>query len=112
MTAPEPTTPNPQNDPPELDPALRRKANTALLKYGGARLLLFLGLTAIIQLLALLIDAPVPLVMSALLALIVAFPLSMFLFKRLRVEATDSVAAWSQQRRARKEWIRQELAGR
>lgn len=112
MTAPEPTAPNNQNEPPQLDPELRKKANAALLKYGGARILLFVVLTVVIQGLATLIGAPVPLVMSALLALLVAFPLSMLVFKKLRLEATESVGAWSAQRRARKQWVKQELAGR
>ena len=43
----------------------------ALFKYGGARFGLFVVLTIVIQLFAVLIDAPVPLVMSALLALLV-----------------------------------------
>ncbi|MDO5512174.1 DUF4229 domain-containing protein [Corynebacterium sp.] len=84
----------------------------ALLKYGGARLGLFVVLTVVIQLFAVLIDAPVPLVMSALLALLVAFPLSMLVFKRMRVEANRSVAAWSAQRKARKDWVKKELESR
>lgn len=84
----------------------------ALLKYGGARLGLFVVLTIVIQLFAALIDAPVPLVMSALLALLVAFPLSMLTFKGMRVEANRSVGAWNAQRRARKEWVKRELESR
>lgn len=97
---------------PELDPDVRKRANRAALKYGLARLGLFVVLTVIIQLLAVLIDAPVPLVMSALFALLLAFPLSMLLFSGLREEATAAVAAWSQQRKERKKWIREELAAR
>ena len=66
----------------------------------------------VIQLFAVLIDAPVPLVMSALLALLVAFPLSMLIFKGMRVEANRSVGAWNAQRRARKEWVKRELESR
>lgn len=84
----------------------------ALLKYGAARLGLFVVLTIIIQLFAVLIDAPVPLVMSALLALLVAFPLSMLVFKGMRVEANRSVGAWSAQRKARKAWVQRELESR
>ena len=79
---------------------------------GLARLGLFLALTVVIQLAAWLIGAPVPLVMSALLALLVAFPLSMLIFPRMRVEATQAVAARHEHRKQRKEWIREELAGR
>ena len=97
---------------PALDPNARKRANRAALIYGGLRLALFVVLTVVIQALALLIDAPVPLVMSALLALIVAFPLSMLVFPRQRVEATEAMAAWNEQRRARKQWVNEELAGR
>lgn len=110
-------TPNqPQQDgpaqPPQLDPEVRKRANTAAVKYGLARLGLFVVLTVIIAVLAGLIGAPVPLVMSALLALIVAFPLSMILFPRMRLEANSAVAAWDAQRRARKQWVRSELESR
>lgn len=105
---------DPVNSPeaPQLDPEVRKKANRAALKYGLARLALFVVLTVVIQVAAVLIDAPVPLVMSALLALIVAFPLSMLVFKGLRMEANQSVAAWNGQRQARKEWVRRELENR
>ncbi|WP_394282197.1 DUF4229 domain-containing protein [Corynebacterium sp.] len=92
--------------------ATRSRANRAVAVYGLLRILLFVVLTAIIQVAALLIDAPVPLVMSALLALIVAFPLSMLVFRRQRLEATEAVAAWSEQRRAKKEWVARELSER
>lgn len=80
--------------------------------YGLDRLLLFIALTVVIQLAAVLIGAPVPVIMSALLALIVAFPLSMLLFKRHRIEANEAVAELKHQRRARKDWIQSELAER
>ena len=50
--------------------------------------------------------------MSALLALIVAFPLSMLVFTKQRVEATEAMAVWNSQRKARKQWVSDELAGR
>lgn len=98
--------------PPAVDPQARSRANKAAAKYGLLRLLLFIVLTVVIQLLAVLIGAPVPLVMSALLALIVAFPLSMFIFTKQRVEATQAIAQWKGQRKAHKEWIASELAER
>lgn len=100
------------NAPPQPDPALKKKRNRALLKYGLARLGLFVLLTVVIQGLAYLIGAPVPLVISTLLALIVAFPLSMLIFRRLRAEATETVGELSRQRRAYREWVKQELAER
>lgn len=97
---------------PQLDPQTRKQATRSMLKYGAARLGLFLGLTIVIQALAVLIGAQVPLVVSALLALLVALPLSMLIFKKLRIETTEAVAKLAQQRKARKEWVNRELAGR
>ncbi|KQB87335.1 DUF4229 domain-containing protein [Corynebacterium lowii] len=94
------------------DQLLRKKANRALLKYGLARLGLFVVLTVLIQFLAWLIGSPFPLLVSATGALLVAFPLSMLIFPRMRVEANEAVAAWAQRRRERKEWIAQELSER
>lgn len=97
---------------PQVDPEAKSRANKAVAIYGLDRLLLFIALTVVIQLAAVLIGAPVPVIMSALLALIVAFPLSMLLFKRHRIEANEAVAELKRQRQARKDWIQSELAER
>ncbi|MBA1834311.1 DUF4229 domain-containing protein [Corynebacterium wankanglinii] len=97
---------------PQVDPEAKSRANKAVAIYGLDRLLLFIALTVVIQLAAVLIGAPVPVIMSALLALIVAFPLSMLLFKRHRIEANEAVAELKRQRQARKDWIQTELAER
>ena len=97
---------------PELDPRLRKRARIAALKYGGARLALFIVLTFVIWGLSIAIGATIPLVVAALLALIVAFPLSMLIFTGMRRDANEAVAAWSENRKARKQWVRDELAGR
>ena len=96
----------------QVDPEAKSRANKAVAIYGLDRLLLFIALTVVIQLAAVLVGAPVPLIMSALLALIVAFPLSMLLFKRHRIEANEAVAELKHQRQARKDWIQSELAER
>lgn len=100
------------DNPPELDPATRKRARNAAIKYGVARFALFIVLTVVIQVASVLIGAPIPLVMSALLALILALPLSMLIFTKMRVEATEAVAAWSAQRQAHKQWVRHELENR
>ena len=97
---------------PTIDPNARARANKAAAIYGLYRLLLFLALTVVIQGVAVLIGAPVPLIISALLALIVAFPLSMLVFTKQRVEATEALAQFKAQRQARKDWIEGELAQR
>ena len=84
---------------PQIDPGLRARAARDFALYGAARLGLFLVLTVVIQGLAVLIDAPVPLAISALLALLVAFPLSMFVFKKRR--ASEAAAEAEEERRRR-----------
>lgn len=101
-----------ENAAPELDPQLRKRARIAALKYGGARLALFIVLTFVIWGLSIAIGATIPLVIAALLALIVALPLSMLIFTGMRRDANEAVAAWSENRKARKQWVRDELAGR
>lgn len=97
---------------PVRDPAVRAAARKNVTLYGLARLGLFIVLTVVIQLIAVAIDAPVPLLIAATLALLVAMPLSMFVFKGMRIRATEAVALWDSQRKAHKEWVRQELANR
>lgn len=97
---------------PTLDKDLRNQAWKDVALYGLARLLLFIVLTVIIQSAAILIGAPVPLLISSLLALIVAFPLSMFVFKNLRLKVNKEMAEWDAQRKAHKAWVKKELAER
>lgn len=100
------------NEEPILDKSLRNRAWRDIALYGLARLGLFVVLTVIIQSAAILIGAPVPLLISSLLALLVAFPLSMFVFKKLRLRVNEEFAAWDEQRKAHKAWVKQELAER
>ncbi|AKA95888.1 Hypothetical protein CUL131002_0336 [Corynebacterium ulcerans] len=102
----------PENSRPIVDPQVKTAARKAVIVYGLARCALFIVLTAIIQGIAVAIGAPVPILISATLALIVAMPLSMFVFKGIRVHATEAVALWSAQRKAEKNWVKNELANR
>ncbi|APT81766.1 DUF4229 domain-containing protein [Corynebacterium ammoniagenes] len=97
---------------PIPDPELRKKSRRAVVKYGLARLALFVVLTIVIQTVAVVIDAPIPLVFTALLALFVALPLSMLIFSQWRMEATQSIGEYSQQRKEHKAWVQRELSGR
>ena len=99
-------------DTPDSDSHLGAQARKAAALYGLARLGLFLALTVVIQGIAMATGAPVPLLISATLALIVAMPLSMFVFRGLRERAASAVALWDQQRKARKQWVKEELAKR
>lgn len=100
------------NNKVTIDPTVRQHAVRAIILYGCARLALFILLTVLIQILSIAVDATLPIIMSALFALLIAFPLSMFIFKTLRMKATEELAQWNEQRRARKEWIKKELAER
>ena len=97
---------------PTPDKKLRDRAWLDVVLYGLARLLLFVVLTVVIQGISMLVGVPFPLMISALLALIVAFPLSMFLFKGLRLRVTQELAEWDRQRKERKKWMNEELSKR
>src|SRR5699024_8602269 len=97
---------------PIPDPELRKKSRRAVVKYGLARLALFIILTVVIQVVAVVIDAPIPLVFTALLALFVALPLSMLVFSQWRLEATQSIAEYSRQRQEHKALVQRELSRR
>ncbi|WP_445227781.1 DUF4229 domain-containing protein [Corynebacterium sp. H128] len=97
---------------PTLDRDLRNRAWRDIALYGLARLALFVVLTLIIQYTAYFIGAPVPLLISSLLGLLLAFPLSMFVFKNLRLRVNDEIAQWDTQRKAHKAWVKKELSER
>jgi Na+/melibiose symporter-like transporter len=82
--------------------------------YGLARLVLFIVLTVVIQLIAVLLGMgqSFPLAISALLALIIAFPLSMFVFKDLRLRVNEHLAVRDAGRRAHKDQMRAQLEER
>lgn len=94
------------------DQELRKKANRALLVYGLARLGLFIVLTTVIQAVAVAASAPVPLVVSALLALLVRSRCPCWCLKSSAWRPMRPVAAWSARRKERKAWIADELSSR
>ena len=101
-----------ESDAPELDTELRSRAWKDSALYAGARIVLFVVLTALIKGAAVLIDSPVPWLICALLALLVAFPLSLLIFSSLRMRVTGEMAEWDEQRKAHKKWVQEELANR
>jgi hypothetical protein len=96
--------------PGRLSPAAWRD----IALYGLARVLVFVVLTVVIQSVAILMGMgqSFPLLMSALLALIVALPLSMLLFKKLRLRVNEQIAVRDAGRRAHKEQMRAQLEER
>ncbi|MGO3362110.1 MAG: DUF4229 domain-containing protein [Corynebacterium sp.] len=93
---------------------LSGKAWRDIALYGLARVLVFLVLTVVIQSIAILMGMgqSFPLLMSALLALIIAFPLSMFMFSKLRLRVNEQIAVRDAGRRAHKEQMRAQLEDR
>ncbi|MFH6876404.1 DUF4229 domain-containing protein [Corynebacterium amycolatum] len=90
----------------------RGNAMKGLFWYGLARLLLFLVLFFILILVMYLVNVQIPAAITAVFALIIAMPLSVFVFPKLRVQANESVATWSENRRAHKDYIAQQIKDR
>lgn len=82
--------------------------------YGLARVVVFVVLTVVIQTAAILLGMgqSFPLLMSALLALILALPLSMLLFRNLRLRVNEQIAVRDAGRRAHKDQMRAQLEDR
>lgn len=82
--------------------------------YGVLRLVLFLVLTFVIHSAVVLMGMAdyFPLLISMTLALILALPLSMVLFKGLRMRVNEEVAQWDAGRRAHRQKLRDQLRGR
>lgn len=92
--------------------AQRNRAFKDVFWYGLARLLLFLVLLVVLILAIYLVQVQVPVAILAVLALIVAMPASAFLFPKLRRRANEGVAVWDSNRRAHKDYVREQLAER
>lgn len=95
-------------------PKLGKKAVKDIVIYGVLRLVLFLVLTFVIHSVVILLGMAefFPVLISAMLALLVALPLSMVLFKKQRLRATEQIAEWDSGRRAHKQQMRKQLEER
>lgn len=95
-------------------PKLGGKAIKNIALYGLWRIVLFLVLTFLIHSAVILLGMAdfFPLLISAMLALLLALPLSMVMFKGLRIRATESIAEWDAGRRAHKLQMRKQLEDR
>ncbi|MGK8511714.1 DUF4229 domain-containing protein [Nocardia asiatica] len=92
-------------------PGAGRRLARNLALYTIARLGLVVVLTAVIVLAAKLVAVDIPLVVAALFALIIAMPLSLVLFKRLRVKVNEDIALVDERRRRDKAELRARLRG-
>ncbi|WP_246394761.1 DUF4229 domain-containing protein [Corynebacterium anserum] len=82
--------------------------------YGLMRLALFVVLTFVIHSVVIVMGMAdfFPLLVSMLLALLIALPLSMLIFKKWRLRATEGLAEWDSGRRAHKQQLRRQLEER
>ncbi len=69
------------------------------------------ALAAVIKLAAWLVGVDIPVVVAALFALIIAMPLSLTLFKRLRAKVNEDIALVDERRRRDKAELRARLRG-
>lgn len=79
--------------------------------YSIARLLLVVVIGAIILGVAALVGVAVPLLVAAIFAVLIALPLSLLLFAKLRKRVNEGIAAFDAQRRADQADLRARLRG-
>jgi hypothetical protein len=82
-----------------------------LVLYTLARLVLAVALTAAILGIGELVHVRVPLLVAMLFALVIALPLSLFVFKSLRGRVAEGIAAVDEHRRQDKAALRARLRG-
>lgn len=94
---------------PGTSPGRRLARNLAL--YTLARLVLVAVLTAVIMAGAWVVSVQIPLIVAILFAIVIAMPLSLTLFKGLRVKVNADIAAVDERRRRDKAQLRARLRG-
>lgn len=83
----------------------------SIVAYSGARLALVVVVAAAIIGGASLVGVEVPLLVAAVFAVLIALPLGMVLFKRLRLRVNRQIAAVDEGRRQRQEDLQARLRG-
>ncbi|RJO76534.1 DUF4229 domain-containing protein [Nocardia panacis] len=99
----------PQGVPGPQGAGKRLARNLAL--YTLARLGLVAVLAVVIWLLARAVQVDIPMIVAILFALIIALPLSLTLFKRLRARVNEDIAQVDEKRRRDKAQLRARLRG-
>lgn len=93
---------------PKLDSPGARLARNMIF-YTVVRLLLVVVLTVLITWVGNMIAGPFPLLVGAIFAVIIALPLSMVLFARLRTQINSDIAEVDAGRRAKREDLRRRM---
>jgi hypothetical protein len=92
-------------------PGAGRRLARNLAFYTLARLGLVIVITVVIIFIARLVSVDIPLVVAALFALLIAMPLSLTLFKKLRTRVNEDIAVVDEKRRKDKAQLRARLRG-
>ncbi|WP_307810971.1 DUF4229 domain-containing protein [Tomitella cavernea] len=95
----------------ETQPSAKKSLAKNLVFYTLARLALFAALTAIIMVVGSVAVDEFPLLLAMVLALLVSLPLSMVLFKSMRMAVNKDIAAVDATRRAHRENLEAKLRG-
>lgn len=96
---------------PSAGPSSRADLVRSLALYTAARLGLVAVVAAVVVLGARAFSVEIPLIVALVFALVIAFPLSLVLFKGLRNRVTANIAAVDEQRRIAREDLQQRLRG-
>lgn len=79
--------------------------------YTGARLLLVVLLALVIVGVGLIVDVEVPILVAAVFAVLISLPLSLLLFKTLRIRVNESIAGVDEGRRQARADLQAKLRG-
>ncbi|WP_433682461.1 DUF4229 domain-containing protein [Nocardia sp. CA-119907] len=101
----------PKGDPRQQTAGAGARLARNLVLYTLARLGLVVVITAAIVGIAQLVSVEIPLVVAALFALIIAMPLSLTVFKRMRARVNEDIAIVDAKRRQDKAQLRARLRG-
>ncbi|MEV6137403.1 DUF4229 domain-containing protein [Nocardia sp. NPDC051990] len=101
----------PQGEPKQQTAGAGARLARHLALYTLARLGLVVVITAAVIGVAWLVSVEIPLVVAALFALIIAMPLSLTLFKKLRARVNEDIAVVDAKRRQDKAQLRARLRG-
>lgn len=79
--------------------------------YSGARLLLVIVISAVIIGVGLLVGVEVPVLVAAVFGVLISLPLSLVLFKSLRIRVNESIAGVDEERRRARADLQAKLRG-
>ncbi|MFN3339259.1 MAG: DUF4229 domain-containing protein [Dietzia sp.] len=97
----------PAQAPTGTKPGARLARN--MMFYTVLRLLMVVALTLVVIGIGRLVDVDVPVLVAAILSVVVALPLSMILFTRLRAEINSDISAVDSERRVKREDLRRRM---